>query len=283
MDLQRQRHLLMKSDVSRLGLRVSVHVLCSDSIFSFHFTFFSFSHSIWINIAVLKPLSQRCHLQLKEKEIMEEGSKKNNSPRTSTIRRRSSSRRASQSSFINVAEARREVASALNLHRSSSSPYSPSASSRRSSYNYKYGISKATVAGPQYCCYSLLETLPLPEPTWSTTPPAIFAAPSIVATPPLLEAIEFEWEESFTTSYAWWLGFLKSLDGKSTEESKYPFEENVVMRNSWLFGQRQDGPKLGESPCLDANDQSSYLDEWLMIPPTEDVSEMKNHGENVVG
>ncbi|KAJ9694094.1 hypothetical protein PVL29_009872 [Vitis rotundifolia] len=215
---------------------------------------------------------------------MEKGSKKNNSPRTNTIRRRSSSRRASQSSFINVAEARREVASALNLHRSSSSPYSPSASSRRrSSYNYKYGISKATVAGPQYCCYSLLETLPLPEPTWSTTPPAIFAAPSIVATPPLLEAIEFEWEESFTASYAWWLGFLKSLDGKSTEESKYPFEENVVMRNSWVFGQRQDGPKLGESPCLDANDQSSYLDEWLMIPPTEDVSEMKNHGENVVG
>lgn len=270
----------MKSDVSILALRVSVHVLCSDS--SFHLTSFPFPHAFWIKIAALEPQPpttsptpqiSMLSLKLKRKvETMETDSEESSFARIS----------ASQGRFINGAEARGEIAGAFNLYKSSL--YSPATSSwgRSFSNNNGRGIGRATVAGPQYCCYSLLETLPLPEPTWSNTPPSILAAPSIVATPPPLEPTDFEWEESFAASCTWWLGFLKSLDGKRSEEPKRPFEENVVMRNTGVFGHHQDGPMPGETPCLDVNDQGLYLDEWLMTP-TEDVFEVMNQGENVVG
>ncbi|CAL5422849.1 unnamed protein product [Camellia sinensis] len=150
-------------------------------------------------------------------------------------------------SSINVAQARRDIVNAFHLHRSSSS-----------SCDY----------GSQYCS-SLLESLPLPQPTWSTTPPSVLATPP----PPPMEALEFECAENLASSYTWWLGFLKTLDGNNNTAqvvSKYPFEEDIVTGMGY-------GLKIGDPlPCLDGNDdhQSSSVDEWLTIPTVEDQGEM---------
>jgi hypothetical protein len=175
------------------------------------------------------------------------------------VRRRSHARRpAPNDCVIDMAEARREIAHALHLRRSLSSSSSAAAAAAAAAscfMNRKPTISgnrNSIFGGSQYC-YSVMESMPLPEPIWSTTAPSILAAPA----PPAMEAPEFEWGEN-QASYTWWLGFLKTLDSKLyNEEPRYPFENQ----------------ELGEPPFLDACDQSCP-DEWLMFPTTtEDQGE----------
>ncbi|KAH7553922.1 hypothetical protein JRO89_XS12G0078600 [Xanthoceras sorbifolium] len=181
------------------------------------------------------------------------------------MRRRSRTRRRiPQDSVINMAEARREIVHALHLHRSSSSRTTSSSSSSA----------------------TMLESMPLPEPIWSTTEPSIPAAtPPVAAT---MEELEFEWGENQASSHSWWLGFLQALDSKKKivdNYSKYPCLERItVMGNSRVFG-HQDSCKLGgedEGPnFVDAShdhDQqnSSSPDEWLMFPTTDDLQNQIN-------
>ncbi|KAK9986232.1 hypothetical protein SO802_031183 [Lithocarpus litseifolius] len=204
--------------------------------------------------------------------------------RRSSHRRRvsssSSSSSSSQNCAINMAKAGREIAHALNIHRSSSSTSSSSSSPSSSScvtnaqpillgntYN-NYDFIRPSFGGSQYC-YSLMEsmtmTMPIPEPIWSTTAPSILAAPP----QPGMEAVEFEWGENNQASHTWWLGFLKTLDSKYNKEPKYPLGA--------LCSQcQQEGPKLGEPPFLDPSDQSASPDEWLIFPATEDQGEILN-------
>lgn len=112
--------------------------------------------------------------------------------------------------------------------------------------------------------------MPIPQPTWSTTAPAIHTAPQLPPPPPPPpsssggEVAEFDW----------WIGFLKSLDGKKSGSSNgsevviekyFPVEENItLMENSKVLSQLQD-----DSPnnLKDANDDP---DEWLIIPTADD-------------
>ncbi|KAI7998133.1 hypothetical protein LOK49_LG10G02389 [Camellia lanceoleosa] len=192
-----------------------------------------------------KPLGRRFH---KRKKATQQDHS-NGKPLGRRFHKRKKATQQDHSS-INIAQARTEIVSAFHLHRSSSS-----------SCDY----------GSQYCS-SLLESLPLPQPTWSTTPPSVVATPPPPPPPPM-EALEFEWVENLASSYTWWLGFLKTLDGNNNTAqvvSKYPFEEDIVMGMGY-------GLKIGDPlPCLDGNDdhQSSSLDEWLTIPTVEDQGEM---------
>lgn len=208
------------------------------------------------------------------------GSEKCNSLKK-PMRRRSSHRRiasssSSQNRAINMAKARREIAHALHIHRSSSSTSSSSCVTNAqpillgNTYN-NHDFIRPSFGGSQYC-YSLMEsmtmtmTMPIPEPIWSTTAPSILAAPP----QPGMEAVEFEWEENNQASHTWWRGFLKTLDSKYNKEPKYPLGA--------LFGQcQQEGPKIGEPPFLDPSDQSASPDELLIFPATEDQGEIVNH------
>ena len=111
--------------------------------------------------------------------------------------------------------------------------------------------------------------MPLPEPVWSTT------APSVTAAPPGLEAMEvLEWGENQASSYTWWLGFLRALDGNNIEKTKHPFVDNIVKENSGAVLEQQEiSSKLGEPTSnVGASDQNASLEEWLMFPTTEDDS-----------
>ncbi|KAK4834500.1 hypothetical protein QYF36_023866 [Acer negundo] len=174
------------------------------------------------------------------------------------MRRRSSStrRRVPQDSFINMAQARREIVHALHLHRSSSSRTTSSSSS-----------TSATI----------LESMPIPEPIWSTTQPSIpvVAAPVVVA----MEGFEFEWgsSENQASSYSWWLGFLKALDSKNNNNninnnnivdqnySKYPCLERIHH----LIGSGGQDPDFVDA-SHDHDQQNSSPDEWLMFPTNDD-------------
>ncbi|MCD7461035.1 hypothetical protein HAX54_045034 [Datura stramonium] len=161
-----------------------------------------------------------------------------------------------------MAEARREIVHALHLHRSSSS-------SLNNSKNY--ALLGQRVNSQQYY-YSIVESMPIPQPTWSTTAPAIHTAPAAVPPPPpsssACEVPEFDW----------WIGFLKSLDGKKSGSSNgtevviqkyFPLEENILMENSKLLSQLPDGLP---NNLIDANDDPSHQfpDEWLIIPTADD-------------
>ncbi|AES79706.1 hypothetical protein MTR_7g071570 [Medicago truncatula] len=106
------------------------------------------------------------------------------------------------------------------------------------------------------CCYYLLEAMPLPGPTWSTTGPTILAEP-----PSLIEAsMELELgENNQASSYTWWLGFLKGLDGNMSIEKK--MEKEIVMEHN-------KGVSF-ESKFVDAIDLGCCPDDWLIIPPME--------------
>lgn len=195
------------------------------------------------------------------------GSQKNNNSTRKPMRRRAHTRRVPQDCIINMAEARREIVQALQLHRSSMKQTTKST-----------GILAVTatpfVASSSLCCYnSLTESMPLPEPIWSTTAPAISAAP-----PSVVESLEFEWGENQAASYSWWLGFLKTLDSKIVEHSKYPHLEKIsnVMENSRaVFDDHHDGSKLGDGD-RDESGQNSSPDEWLMFPSSDDQGETTN-------
>lgn len=185
---------------------------------------------------------------------MSSPSEKSNSPAKPVKRRY---KRPSQVCDINYAEVRRQIFHALQLHRSSRSSSSSHA-----------------VAGPQF--KSLVESMPLPEPVWSTTAPSVLAhtpSSSSSAAAANMEALEFEWGENQASSYSWWISFLKTLDGNNAEKSKYPMP---LESSNWLFGQNQNSNyKVGdqETSLVDANDHSPSPDEWLMFPTTEDEGE----------
>uniref|UniRef100_A0A7N2M3U0 Uncharacterized protein n=1 Tax=Quercus lobata TaxID=97700 RepID=A0A7N2M3U0_QUELO len=209
---------------------------------------------------------------LENNQIM--GSEKRNSLKKPMRRRSSRTRRASSSQdcAINMAKARREIAHALHINRSSSTSSSSSCVTNAqpillgNTYN-NYDFVRPSFGVSQYCysLESMTMTMPIPEPIWSTTAPSILAAPP----QPGMEAVEFEWGENNQASHTWWLGFLKTLDSKYNEETKYPLGA--------LFSQcQQEGPKLGEPPFIDASDQSTSPDEWLIFPATEDQGEIVN-------
>ncbi|KAL0426188.1 UNVERIFIED_CONTAM: hypothetical protein Slati_2793600 [Sesamum latifolium] len=167
-------------------------------------------------------------------------------------RRRSHTRKAAlSSSFINMAEARREIVNALQLHRSSSASVvrihhqNPSLLSNSRNHNY---YNQLTESMP----------MPSPQPTWSTTAPSV----SSLCAP--VEVLEVEWYDNQSSSYAWWIGFLNSLDGKSGGGKEF-MSSSEVEGPCLEFDTRDDV----EKSAPDANhDQSSFTitDEWLIFP-----------------
>ncbi|XP_054782445.1 uncharacterized protein LOC129289661 isoform X3 [Prosopis cineraria] len=136
-----------------------------------------------------------------------------------------------------------------------------------SNHGYGYYNNMPMFSDAQYC-YSLLEAMPMPGPVWSTTEPCVLAEPPLstaVAEAPTASSegsVELEWGENQASSYAWWIGFLETLDGNmSSEKVKCPFVENVVNEDSKGFGY--------DSTFVDATDQSRCLDDWLMVPTME--------------
>ncbi|KAG6745358.1 hypothetical protein D5086_029731 [Populus alba] len=195
------------------------------------------------------------------------GSSLESDPSRRPMRRRSHGRKTStQDRVINMAEARREIAHALHLHRSSSAS-SPSSSSSGASRrdpsiflgnNYSsYGINNKScfARNSQHLCYSLTDTLPTPEPVWSTT-----TTTTVLTTPPPMEITEFEWGENQAASYSWWLGFLKTLDGnRNTPCLK---DEAEMISNPRVFEE----PSHGQLTSIST-------DEWLTFPNNEDQDE----------
>ncbi|KAF5187583.1 hypothetical protein FRX31_022831 [Thalictrum thalictroides] len=119
-----------------------------------------------------------------------------------------------------------------------------------------------------------MEPLPCPQPTWSTTPPSIHPPPLV----PMEMIHEFEWGDNLASSYTWWIGFLKSLDGKKgniqhENEGKHPL----------LFGEGIHHNKFHNSPKhgdlhfnnMGMEDQTSVLDEWLTVPASDEISDQK--------
>ncbi|KAK7349732.1 hypothetical protein VNO77_07349 [Canavalia gladiata] len=133
---------------------------------------------------------------------------------------------------------------------------------------FSHEISLSMFSDAQYC-YSILEAMPLPGPTWSTTAPCVLAEPqSSTHIEGSLE--ELEWGENQASSYTWWLGFLESLDDNmsSCEKLDHPFiDKNVEIQDSKLLS--------FDSSFVDAIDLTSSPDDWLMIPPMEmDLGDM---------
>ncbi|CAL1378549.1 unnamed protein product [Linum trigynum] len=112
--------------------------------------------------------------------------KKSGGSRSRSCRKSSSATAANNYRFINMAEARREVALALQHHRSSSSAghhhHAAAAAAPPS------GGGSSNYPSTSYC-YSAMDTLPIPGPVWSTTSPAVLAQPP--PPPPVLA-----WPES---------------------------------------------------------------------------------------
>ncbi|XP_042509705.1 uncharacterized protein LOC122085377 [Macadamia integrifolia] len=214
--------------------------------------------------------------------------------------RKSQTRRASQGR-LSEAEARREIAHALLLHRaSSSSPPSPPPPPPPPPN--PWGDCWVPTIAPGWCNFGLgsvtcswtshqlsssmvevLEPLPLPllEPTWSTsTAPASKHPPT--SPPPIMEVPEFQClgEDNQDSSYTWWLGFLKALDDEiinNNEESvSLPSDEEIEMEYfrqlfTSLF-------KTHHSNQIDPSLDNQILvpDEWLTVPEVEnhrDVSD----------
>ncbi|XP_054782444.1 uncharacterized protein LOC129289661 isoform X2 [Prosopis cineraria] len=92
-----------------------------------------------------------------------------------------------------------------------------------SNHGYGYYNNMPMFSDAQYC-YSLLEAMPMPGPVWSTTEPCVLAEPPLstaVAEAPTASSegsVELEWGENQASSYAWWIGFLETLDGNMSSE-----------------------------------------------------------------
>ncbi|KAF7144012.1 hypothetical protein RHSIM_Rhsim05G0227100 [Rhododendron simsii] len=115
------------------------------------------------------------------------GCKKRNSSGNHIMRRRSKKREAESNSLFNVAEARREGKNTSN-------------------YDGNIGETISTLGSSQchHYCYSVLDSLPLPQPTWSTTAPSIITISTLPPPPPQPPPATHEF------SYCWWMGFLNS-------------------------------------------------------------------------
>ncbi|KAJ6425155.1 hypothetical protein OIU84_025850 [Salix udensis] len=204
------------------------------------------------------------------------GSSLESDPSRKPVRRRSHARKTNtQDRGVNMAEARREIAHALHLHRSSSSS---SGASKRDPINLlgdnysNYGINNKSfcfASNPRHHCYSLTDTLPAPEPVWSTA-----TTTTAVKAPPPMETAEFEWGENQAASYSWWLGFLKTLDGNSAT----PFvkdETEIISDPGGVYGQCEIHVSgLEESSH---GQLTSTTDEWLTFPDNEDQDEKQVH------
>ncbi|TKY65738.1 hypothetical protein E2542_SST08600 [Spatholobus suberectus] len=168
-----------------------------------------------------------------------------------------SSRRASS-------DAGRETAYGWQLHRSPSpSPCVTEKETIVKGNNSTNEIDVSMSSNAQYCYY-ILEAMPQPGPTWSTTGPSVLAKPTPTPSAPIIEApLRVEWGESQDSSCAWWLGYVEGFDDNMTiEKLDPPFVENVVMENS-------KGPSY-ESTFVDAIDISYCCpDDWLAIPTME--------------
>ncbi|RDX95108.1 hypothetical protein CR513_22411, partial [Mucuna pruriens] len=135
----------------------------------------------------------------------------------------------------------RESAHAWPQHRSPSPPPCVRVTEketivRGNNSNNEINVSMSSDA--QYCYY-LLEAMPQPGPTWSTTGPSVLAQPT--PTPP-----------------------IEGLDSNmTTQKLDPPFVENVVMEN-YSKGLSY------ESEFMDAIDLSGCCpDDWLIIPTME--------------
>ncbi|KGN58710.1 hypothetical protein Csa_002623 [Cucumis sativus] len=196
-------------------------------------------------------------------------------PRKPT-KRRSHTRKVPTEAVINMAEARRQIAEALQLHRSSlSSSSSTTTSMAEPSGCYVFQFEKKPiVSGSQHFCYSIMESMPVPQPTWSTTEPSVVRSP--VA--PMEEQEIFEWGDG-QASYAWWLGFLKALDVNISNDTEYENagSGSAVGMSSMVLTRCQDGLESGEALFLEASDHTSLADEWLIIPIGEDGGFIDNN------
>lgn len=200
-------------------------------------------------------------------------------------KRRSHRRKPRQDRFINIAEARREIAHFLHLHRSPTSTTEGNINLISNIVSVSESESSHPphqVVVPLICCYPpLIESLPLPGPTWSTTAPSVLAPP---LPPPPPETLEFlDCHENLSSSYNWWSDFLNTLDckRKTDEVSKFPpaFEE-IRGRNGKgvVLGQWQFNVGDHHSSSLHGNDHddqiSSCLDDWFTFPSSEDQGEL---------
>ena len=192
------------------------------------------------------------------------------------MKRRSHTRKIPRESVVKMAEARRQIAQALQLHRSSmASSFSTTMSMAEPIGCHGCEFEKKLMfSGSQHFCYSILESMPVPQPTWSTTAPSVLRSPEAT----MEEQEIFEWGDG-QASYAWWLGFLKALDVDSSNDTEYPNagNGNAVGMSSMVLTQCQDGLESGEALFLEASDNTSFTDEWLIIPIGEDGGFMDNN------
>ncbi|KAJ8753874.1 hypothetical protein K2173_000128 [Erythroxylum novogranatense] len=186
-----------------------------------------------------------------------------NSQRKAPLKRRSQKRKATHDRVINMAEARREVAHALQLHRSAITSKDDIDTT---------STSVASTVSEFYGC-SVTNSLPTPDPVWSTTSPSVLAAPPRVLGVGEPSPAGFEWGESaHDASYDWWRGFLKNLDSNPCVDNS---SNNIVMSSTTVFGQCQNISRVGEPPLKVESSEliSSFTDEWLIFPCTEDQGE----------
>lgn len=144
-----------------------------------------------------------------------------------------------------------------------------------SNFSYEYDCYNVPVFSESQYCHSLMETMPLPEPVWSTTEPSVMADPPPPPPPPPSKSdsetpiMDLEWgeNENQSSSYSWWLGFLESLDDNKVSGEKL----NIVMEDSEMLSH--------ESGFGDAMDQTCCTDEWLMIPTMELETDLGDFGK----
>nr|GMC79150.1 hypothetical protein CDL12_00911 [Ipomoea batatas]GMC85899.1 hypothetical protein CDL12_00911 [Ipomoea batatas] len=100
--------------------------------------------------------------------------------------------------------------------------------------------------------YSLVESIPVPKLTWSTTAPAV-----LCPAPPEDALLEFEWAAE-NEGQAWWVGFLKSLDCKSGNGAQ---ENTTVAVESCKEA-------TATAPAMDPS--GTFPEDWLCFPAAED-------------
>ncbi|KAK7339995.1 hypothetical protein VNO77_20686 [Canavalia gladiata] len=157
------------------------------------------------------------------------------------------------------------MADAWKLHRSSSPPPCVTEKDFIAEGNNSNNEIDVSMSSDAQYCYYLLEAMPLPGPTWSTTEPSILAEPPSA---PVEAPVGLEWGENQASSFTWWLRFLEGLDGNMTKEKlDLPFVENIVMENSKGLSY--------EPTFVDAIDLSCCPDDWFTVPTMEkDLGDM---------
>ena len=185
-----------------------------------------------------------CNTHWKKSMKEEMGSEETNFPSKPWIR---------DSHHVHSDAARETTSHAWPQHMSPPTP-PPCVKGNNNISNNEIDVSMSS--GAQYCYY-MLEAMPQPGPTWSTTGPCVLAEPT--PTPTLTPSALIE-----DSSYTCWLGYLEGFDGNlTTEKLDPPFVENVVMENAkGVFGY--------ESTLVEAIDLSYCCpDDWLVIPTME--------------